>query len=233
MSQVEYTTVQANEVITAANTNAVFVAVKEATDGTTGKVDTTNTRTGAITRQHLGANEVYQNHSVVDTGSVTTGTVQSSGTGGAATNWTQVGILPITGTPTFGVNQAVLRYAFNLLIGDVTSSGGSVTKAQQVYYLKVVLEYNDGGGAAEVDVSPFFGYGLAQRSSNDATTSGSEGDVVAGWCRNPLTGIIINRTASRQYISLKLYFKLNVNDAATANTVETCHFHSYAFAEFL
>ena len=233
MSQVTYTTVQANEIITAANTNAVFTAVEDATDGTTGRIDTDNTGTGAITGQHLGANEVYQNHSVVDSGSTTSGTVRSSGTGGAATAWTLVATLPITGTPTFNVNEAVLRYAFNLLIGDVTTSGGSVTKAQQVYYLKVVLEYDDGGGAAEVDVSPFFGYGLAQRSSNDSTTGGSEGDVVSAWTRNPLTGIIINRTAGRQYISLKLYFKLNVNDAGTANTVETCHVHSYAFAEFL
>ncbi len=135
--------------------------------------------------------------------------------------------------PTFNVNEAVLRYAFNLLIGDVTTSGGSITKAQQVYYLKVVLEYNDGGGVLETDVSPFFGYGLAQRSSNDSTTGGSEGDVVSAWTRNPLTGIIINRTASRQYISLKLYFKFNVNDGGTANTVSTNHYHAYCFAEFL
>lgn len=233
MPQVTYTTVQANEVITAANTNAVFTAVEDATDGTTGKIDPDNTGTGAITRQHLGANEVYQNHNAVDNGSVTSGTVRSSGINSAATAWTLVATLPITGTPTFNVNEAVLRYAFNLLIGDVTTSGGSIYKAQQVYYLKVVLEYNDGGGVLETDVSPFFGYGLAQRSSNDATTSGSEGDVVSAWTRNPLTGIIINRTASRQYISLKLYFKLNVNDGGTANTVETCHYHSYCFAEFL
>lgn len=233
MPQVTYSTVRPGALATAANTNALFEAVEDATDGTTGRIDADNTRTGAITTQHLAANTVYKNHNASDVGSTTSGTVQSSGISGAATSWVQVGSLAISGTPTLAVEEAVLRYTFNLMIGDVTTSGGSITKAQQVYYLKVALRYDDGAGAVETDISPIFGYGLAQRSSNDSITTGSEGSVIAAWTRNALSGIVVNRTLDRQYLSLKLYIMLNVNDAGTANTVETCHVHSYCVAEYI
>lgn len=234
MSQATYTTAVPGSTITAANANAVFEAVEDATDGTAGRIDPDNTRTGAITQQHLESGAVFKNHNAQDVGSVTTGTVQSSGTSGAATSWVQIGEIAITGQPTLATEEAVLRWCFNPMIGDVTSSGGSIFKAQQVYYLKVALRYDDGAGAVETDITPPFGYGLAQRSSNDSTTTGSEGDIVSAWVRNPLSGIIVNRTADREYISLRLYFRFNVNDnLTTANTVETCHVHSYCFAEYL
>jgi hypothetical protein len=90
----------------------------------------------------------------------------------------------------------------------------------------VLLDYNDGGGSLSTTIQPPFGYGLATRSGNDASSGGSNGDVVAAWCRNSVSGIHINRTPGR---NLRLQFRFNVNDAGTANTVETCHCNGMAY----
>lgn len=231
MPRISYSTVEAGDTITAARVGSVFEAVADATDGTTGKIDPDNTASAAITAQHLAPQAVYNNVSASDVGSTTGGTVQSSGIAGAATAWVQVGSLNVTGAPTLTAYEGVLRWNFNLMIGDVTTSGGAVTKAQQVYYLQARALVDDGGGAYELDISPIFGYGLAQRSSNDVVVAGSEGDVVAAWTRNSCSGVIISTAASRTYLAIKLYFMLAPNDAGVANTVETCHVHASCFVE--
>jgi hypothetical protein len=231
MSKVSYTNIEAEEVITAANLNNFFEAVQDATDGTVGKVDTDNVRTGAITQRHLAQDSVHDDINTLNSGSTSFGTVRTSGIGGAAESWVQVAIVVVSGSPALLVNE-VIRYGFNLLIGDVTNSGGNAYKAQQIYYLQVIASVDDGGGAYDLPLSPIFGYGIAQRSSNDAIVTGSAGDDVAGWTRNPITGVHINRAAARQFINIRLMFRFNINDEpVTANTVETCHCSGYFVRE--
>jgi hypothetical protein len=212
---------------TAAELNEIYTELKENSDGTAGSVDTDNTRAGAVTTQHLAVNAVHTSFSRLSTGSTTTGTTHSSGINGAATAWTDIGTLAITGTPALAAGD-VIRYHFNQLIGATVTNN---TNAQQLYYLRVILQYNDGGGAVDLVTSPIYGYGLASRSAN---FSGSNGENTSAWTRNPIAGIIVNRTASRQYLSLRLQILMNQNDnLANANTVETCHLSAVAIVERL
>lgn len=224
MSRISTTHRAPGSTATAAELNELYTELKNNSDGTTGRIDTTNTRAGAVTKQHLGENAVHSAFSRISTGSTTSGVTRSSGTSGAATTWTDIATLPITGSPALAAGD-VVRYHFNQLIGATVASA---TNAQQIYYLRVVLQYNDGGGAADLVVSPFYGYGLASRSIG----TGSNGENTSAWSRNPVAGIIINRTAGRSYISLRLQILMNQNDnGATANTVETCHVNAVAVVE--
>jgi hypothetical protein len=221
------------QTITAGSINDLFTQVEAATDGSDGYIDTTNVRDGAITTQHIGADAVHAYAIRSSSGSVTSGTTRSSGDGGVATSWTALSTLSINGGSGVALADGdVLRYHFYLLIGDVETSGGSTTKAQQLYYLRVVAVANDGGSDFFVTAQAPLGYGLANRSGNDASTSGSNGDTVAAWCRNAVSGIIVNRTEGRVYKSIILQFVFNVNDHATvSNDVDTCHCSGYAVIE--
>jgi hypothetical protein len=216
------------DTITADSLNDIFVELENNTNGTDGRLDSTNLRRGAVTSKHIAEGAPYNGLTFAEAGTVTGGTVQSSGTGGAATSW--VDLLSVSfASPIAAAAGDVLRFHFNQLVGDVTTSGGSSTKTQQVYYLRVLLDYNDGGGSLSTTIQPPFGYGLATRSGNDASSGGSNGDVVAAWCRNSVSGIHINRTPGRNLEGVRLQFRFNVNDAGTANTVETCHCNGMAY----
>ena len=56
---------------TAAELNELYTELKNNSDGTTGRIDTTNTRAGAVTKQHLGENAVHSAFSRISTGSTT------------------------------------------------------------------------------------------------------------------------------------------------------------------
>jgi len=228
MSTINPTYPAPSDVITAASLNELFTELKDNTDGTVGRLDASNLRRGAVTSQHIAEGIAYGSLTFAEAGSVTSGTTRSSGTGGAATSW--VDLLTVSFTAPVAVAEgAVLRYHFNQLIGDVSSSGGGSTKAQQVYYLRVLLLFNDGGGTLTTTIQAPVGYGLATRSGNDASVAGSNGDIVAAWTRNSLSGLSINRTAGRSYEGVRLQLRWNVNDAGTANQVDTCHVNGMAY----
>jgi len=217
-----------SDVITADSLNDIFLELERNTDGTDGRLDLSNVRRGAITSKHLGESAVYNSVTFSEAGTVTSGTTRSSGTGGAATSWVDLLTVAFV-SPLAAPVGAVMRYHFNQLVGDVATSGGGATKAQQIYYLQVVLDYDDGGGTLSTVIQAPIGYGLANRSGNDGNTGGSNGSIVSAWSRNSLSGIYINRTAGRSLLGVRLQLRWNVNDAVGANTVDTCHCNGMAY----
>ncbi len=222
MSRISYEHKLPQQTITDTESNSVFAALKANTDGTAGRIDSTNLRASALTSKHLNA-AVHANIGTVDTGSVTAGTTQSSGHGGAATAWVDIADVTLS-APLLAHEGDVVRWMFNPLVGNGTVSGGNQTKAQQVYYWRVMLLYNTGGGTLTTVIQQPVGYGMCVRSGNDASTGGGEGDIVAAWCRNALTGIWINRGQAWTIEGVRLQFRWAVNDHASANnTIDTCH----------
>tara|TARA_R110000751_G_scaffold191833_2_gene297458 strand:- start:6550 stop:7254 length:705 start_codon:yes stop_codon:yes gene_type:complete len=232
MSRITYDTKQAEAIITEAEANSVFVSLKSASDGTVGDVDATNLRDGALSSKHIAQQQVHQQLGTVDAGSVSSGTTRSSGSAGAATAWVTLADA-LLNSPLLAVEGDVLRWHFNPLVGDGAASGGSTTKAQQVYYWRVQLLYNTGGGTLVLEIQEPVGYGLCYRSGNDASTGGSEGDLVAPWCRNAIAGIWINRgNTTWNIMGVRLQFRWAVNDhASVANTIDTCHLNGACIME--
>ena len=228
MSIIDPTYAEPSDTITAASLNSVFAELADATDGTSGRVDADNVRRGGVTSKHLAEAVAYGSLKFVEAGSVASGVARSSGVGGAATSWAD--LLAVTfASPVSAPSGAVLRFHFNQLIGNASTSGGGSTKSQQVCYLRVILDYNDGGGALTLTLQPPIGYGLSTRSGNDSSVGGSNGDIVAAWCRNSVSGLYINRTAGRNLVGVRLQLRWNVNDSGTPNSVDTCHCNGMAY----
>tara|TARA_R110002020_G_scaffold48630_2_gene138458 strand:- start:5 stop:703 length:699 start_codon:yes stop_codon:yes gene_type:complete len=228
MSTIDPTYSDPSDTITADSLNGVFVALADATDGTTGRIDADNIRRGGVSSKHLAEAVAYGSLAFAEAGSVVSGSTRSSGVGGAATSY--IDLLAVTfSSPVSAPSGAVLRFHFNQLIGNTATSGGGSTKSQQVYYLRVLLDYNDGAGALTLTLQPPVGYGLSNRSGNDASVAGSNGDNVSAWCRNSVSGLYINRTAGRNLVGVRLQLRWNVNDAGSPNTVDTCHCNGMAY----
>ena len=232
MSRLSFDTKDPEEVITAAQANRLFVSLKDASDGTAGDIDATNLRDGAFTSKHLDPGVVHVNIGTLDSGAVTAGTTRASGVGGAATAWITIGDCTLS-APVLAQEGDVLRWHFNPLVGDGVTSGGNAYKAQQVYYWRVSLLYNTGGGTIALVIQQPLGYGMAQRSGNDAISTGSEGDIVAAWCRNAIAGIWINRgNVGWNIEGVRLEFRWAINDnAAAENRIDTCHVHGACVME--
>tara|TARA_Y100001938_G_scaffold143734_1_gene217040 strand:- start:77 stop:802 length:726 start_codon:yes stop_codon:yes gene_type:complete len=241
MAQYSINTIEPETTITATELNSAFAGLKDNTDGTTSKIDTTNVGAGGITRQHLASDAVHAAFVFSEIGDASTTTAyagRTSGTGSAATAWTDVLTLTLSATPTL-VSGDVLRYHFNLLIGDTIDSGnagaGSGTwREQQLYYLRVVAHYTDSGGG-DTEITPAYGYGLNQRSTNQnyLAANATQGLPVAMWRRNPVTGIWINRVANRVFDTVRLQLKFNVNGGSVANRVDIQHCNGFAVIERL
>ena len=231
MAQFKFEHIEPGATITAGDLNSVFAGLKANTDGTTSRIDAENTRSAVITRQHLAAGSVHQEFTVADTGASVTHT---SGTGGAATTWQDILTVTLSNNPALASGD-VLRWHFFCLIRGVVETGAAGTpKAQQLYYLRVQATINDGGGDTTLEITPPYGYSLANRSSNEANTGGANGWRVANFCRNALAGIWINRQAGRLFKAVRLQLLMNVNDdAGTANTVTTGQTTGFAVVERL
>ena len=174
MAQYSIDRVEPHETITAVDLNGAFAGLKDNTDGTVSRIDTTNTGAGVVTRQHLAANAVHVGFVFGEGGApsgAAIGTI-SSGTGGAATGWNDVLTLTLSATPTLASGD-VLRFHFNLLIGDTEDSGTSGTstlfREQQLYNLRAVAHFTDGAGG-DTPITPAYGYSLNQRSTNESVT---------------------------------------------------------------
>ncbi len=233
MSRLTYDTKLPEETITAAGTNSVFAALADNTDGTSGDVDGTNLRDGAFVSKHLTTSQPHQELGTVDQGSVSSGTSYGSGTSGAATSWVDIADADLD-SPVAVAEGDIVRWMFNPLVGEGVSSGNTPagTKAQQVYYWRVLLKYNTGGGTLTTVIQQPMGYGLKTRSGNDASISGADGDNATSWCRNALTGIWINRGNAWTIEGVRLQFRWAVNDGtAAANTIDVCHVNGAVVAE--
>lgn len=233
MSRLSFDTKDPEEVIAATEANRLFVSLKDSSDGTTGDIDATNLRDGAFTSKHLDPDGVHVNIGTLDSGAVNAGTTRASGVGGAATAWITIGDCSLS-SPVIAQEGDVLRWHFNPLVGDGVTSGGNAYKAQQVYYWRVSMLYSipPVSGYSLIIQQPL-GYGMAQRSGNDAIATGSEGEIVAAWCRNALAGIWINRgNVGWSIEAVRLEFRWAINDnAAAENRIDTCHVHGACVME--
>jgi hypothetical protein len=200
---------------------------------------------GGITRQHLASDAVHVGFVFGEIGNPTGSaggwpTTVVSGYSGAATTWNDVLTLTLSSTPTL-VSGDVLRFHFNLLIGNTKDTGNAgatsgAWREQQLYYLRVVAHFTDGGGG-DTEITPAYGYGINQRSTNQnyLAANASQGLPVAMWRRNPVSGIWINRVGNRIFDTVRLQIKPNVNAAAAPlrNEITLQHCNGFAVIERL
>lgn len=222
MSRFSVTTKRPAQVISVFESNSVFVDLEENTDGTSGRIDASNIRDGAFTSKHLTLNQVHAELNTEDFGSTTSGTTYTSGVGGAATSWTNIFSDINLTNQTLAREGDVFRYHASVLVGESTQSGGAATKFQQVYFYRIKMLYrNSVGTLLSVQIQEPYGYGLCPRSGNDASPTGSEGDNVANWTRNVMTGVWICRGQTDwEIVGIRVQFRWAKNDAAIANTID-------------
>ena len=223
MSRFSVTTKEPEQTISVFEANSVFADLEANTDGTTGRIDASNMRDGAFTSKHIAIDSVHTKLNTEVFGATTgAGSVLTSGVAPATTSWVNLfGDILLT-AQTLAREGDVLRYHINILVGDTTDSGGNIYKAQQVYFYRIKMLYRETGSGTlkSIQIQEPYGYGLCQRSGNDASTTGSAGDAVAAWSRNPMTGLWICRgQVDWELVGIRIQFRWAENDDTVANTV--------------
>lgn len=209
MSKFEYTYQEDQDTITANNLNNPFNGLRDNTDGSAGKIDADNIRAEGINRNHLVPNvinnEFNKNNTAVNT------TYNS-------TTWTTVKTLTPSGNPSL-ISGEVFRCGFHPLIGDTTEGATSdAQRATTVFYFKIALTINTGGGDFDVDITPPFGHGLIPSGGgNGATDDG----LTTFYERAPITAIYIPRAATTTVKAVKLLTRIEEN--IHSYEVTQCH----------
>ena len=184
MSKFEYAYQEQQDVITANNLNNPFSELKDNTDGTSGKIDADNVRTEGINRNHFAPdvinNEFNKNNTAVNV------TYNSE-------TWVTVKTLTVSGDPSL-ISGEVFRCGFHPLIGATTEGAVSdATRATAIFYFKIAITINTGGGDSDIDITPPFGHGLiASGGGNGPTDDG----ITTFYERAPIAAVYIPRVTT-------------------------------------
>lgn len=154
--------------------NSPFVNLKNNTDGTTSKIDTTNVRSESITLSHLDPVLGIPNKFLVSQPAGTT-TINS-------TTWTDIHNIAYTWSADVG---KMLRVEFNpyATITNFTGVGPDARGAGQ-YYLQIWMTVN----GVDTPVSPIFGYGTI---TDGRGYTGARDETTTFYTRNPISYISI------------------------------------------
>ena len=179
--------------------NSPFVNLKDNTDGTVSRIDTTNTRSECVTLSHLDPVLGRPNSFLVDQPAGTT-TINS-------TAWTDIQTIGYVWTADVG---RMLRVEFNpyATITSFTGVGPDARGAGQ-YYLQIWMTVN----GVETPVSPIFGYGTI---TDGRGYTGARDETTTFYTRNPISYIAI---PASNYLVTQVKLKGRVDNGTFCSVV--------------
>lgn len=162
MSQTKFTYQKPRDIITAAGINSTFQNLADATDGTPGRIDISNTRTEAFNRNHIktaGAPNVSDDEFEAPT---ETFGYDPSFTGVWTTTWDKAVAI------TMQANE-VLRIQYNPLVKltERQNTASVVVRAESAFYIQHYITV----GGVDVAVSEPFGYNSICAGDGNTGTS--------------------------------------------------------------
>jgi hypothetical protein len=204
MSTAKFTYQGIRSTITAAGVNSPFDSLADATDGTLGRIDPSNTRTEAFNRNHiktagapnLSADELESPEVLYGNDAAFTGV------------WTDIWIQPVAFT--VAANE-VLRVHFNPLVTvtDRTGTASVVVRANSAFYLQAYVTI----GGVDVPIGLPFGYNSI--CAGDGNTGTSDNKTLF-YERLPFSAIWMpNISTAITNIKIKIYFDDGANFAVS------------------
>ncbi len=206
MAKITYTYQEAGDTISAATLNIPYVALKNATDGTAGKITSVNVRSEGIQRIHLPDDGEAINTNIVVADYDTTDWTNPFGD---VVGDDLIITHTITGSPSF-ISGEVLRAGMDVMIGDTwfNSGGGAANEEQNKFHFQLRATVDLGSGNVEVNLTPWFGNAISGAMENGM---GTNHNPTCWWEKQTLNGMHFCR-ANTQLINIKLYMRSEKTD---------------------